>query len=72
MDNYIRCYENAVTNELCDNTVTKFESSYFEEHERHDLKTNHSFLSNKFTKKWLWNGEISYLKDVFETVYQDI
>ena len=33
MDNYIKCYENAVTDEFCDNTITKFESSYIEHEE---------------------------------------
>ena len=33
MDNYIKCYENAVTDEFCDLVITKFESQYFEHEE---------------------------------------
>ena len=64
MDNYIRCCENAVTNEFCDETVTKFESSYTE-HE--DWPVDKPFFTQiNLQKSGLWNYEISYLKDIFE------
>ena len=28
MDNYIKCYDNVVTDEFCENAVTKFEGDY--------------------------------------------
>ena len=64
MDNYIKCYENAVTNEFCDDTITKFESSYTE-HEEWPVDKPF-FTQINLQKSGLWNGEISYLKDVFE------
>ena len=64
MDNYIRCYENAVTDEFCDNTITKFESSYTLNTKR--KKDKPFFTQINLQKSGMWNGEISYLKDVFE------
>ena len=64
MDNYIKCYENAVTNEFCDDTITKFESSYTE-HEEWPVDKPF-FTQINLQKNGMWNSEISYLKDVFE------
>ena len=41
MDNFIRVYQNAFSNELCDRLISKFESTELEERERHDLGEMH-------------------------------
>ncbi len=41
MDNFIRVYENAFSNELCDRLISKFESTELEERERHDMGEMH-------------------------------
>ena len=64
MDNYIRCYENAVTNEFCDLLTTKFESQYFEHEEW--PKDKPFFTQTNLQKSGLWGDEVSHLKDVFE------
>ena len=46
MDNYIKCYENAFSDEFCDNTITKFESSYTE----HEEREKHSLLKSIYKK----------------------
>ena len=41
MDNFIRVYQNAFSNELCDRLISKFESTELEERERHDFGEMH-------------------------------
>ena len=64
MDNYIRCYENAITNEFCDLLITKFESQYFEHEEW--PKDKPFFSQVNIQRSGLWNEEVSHLKDIFE------
>ena len=64
MDNYIRCYENAVTDDFCDLLTTKFESQYFEHEEW--PKDKPFFTQTNLQKSGLWGDEVSHLKDVFE------
>ena len=41
MDNYIRVYENAFSDELCDRLINKFESTPEGDRERHDMGEMH-------------------------------
>ena len=41
MDNFIRVYQNAFSDELCDRLISKLESTELEERERHDLGEMH-------------------------------
>ena len=68
MDNYIRCYENAVTDEFCDLIVTKFESQYFEHEEW--PKEKPFFTQTNLQKSGLWNNEVSHLKDTVPTMHR--
>ena len=52
MDNFIRVYQNAFSNELCDRLISKFESTELKKETRHDLGEMH-FSQVNFTKKWL-------------------
>ena len=41
MDNFIRVYENAFSNELCDRLINKFEYTPDSNKERHDMGEIH-------------------------------
>ena len=59
MDNYIRCYENAVTDDFCDLLTTKFESQYFEHEEWPKDKADLINGQHYFTK----DGKLKLVKD---------
>ena len=64
MDNYIKCYDNVVTDEFCENAVTKFEGDYTQ-HEQWP-KDNIFFTQINLQKSGMWDEEQTHLKKVFE------
>ena len=64
MDNYIKCYDNVVTDEFCDDIVSKFESDYTQ-HEQWPIN-NPFFTQINLQKSGIWESEQSELKEVFE------
>ena len=50
MDNFIRVYQNAFSDELCDRLISKFESTELER-ERHDMQEMH-FSQVNFRVGW--------------------
>ena len=64
MDNYIKCYDNVVTDEFCDDIVSKFENDYTQ-HEQWPIN-NPFFTQINLQKSGIWESEQSELKEVFE------
>jgi len=64
MDNYIKCYDNVVTDEFSDDIVSKFESDYTQ-HEQWPIN-NPFFTQINLQKSGIWESEQSELKEVFE------
>ena len=63
MDNFIRVYQNAFINRLCDRLLSKFESTELEERERHDMGEMHfSQVNFKFNG---WKQEQEELVHIF-------
>ena len=51
MDNFIRVYQNAFSDEVCDRLISKFESTELEERERHEWER---CISLKSILEGLW------------------
>ena len=63
MDNYIRCYDNAVTDEFSDMCVLKFENDYIAHEQWPEDKP--FFTQINLGKSGMWGDENTYLTDVF-------
>ena len=63
MDNYIKCYDNAVTDEFCDMCVLKFENDYIAHEQWPEDKP--FFTQINLGKSGMWGDENTYLTDVF-------
>lgn len=63
MDNYIRCYDNAVTSEFSDMCVLKFENDYIAHEQWPEDKP--FFTQINLGKSGMWGDENTYLTDVF-------
>ena len=66
MDNYIRKYDNVVTDEFCDGLIEKFES-----HPEHQEKLSQGLMSLTHLEMMrpdtqVWNKDIMYLVDIFK------
>ena len=64
MDNYIKCYDHVVTDEFCDDIVSKFENDYTQ-HEQWPT-SNPFFTQINLQKSGIWESEQSELKEAFE------
>ena len=63
MDNFIRVYENAFSNELCDRLINKFESTPDSNKERHDMGEMH--FSQVNFRACGWKQEQDELVNIF-------
>ena len=63
MDNFIRVYQNAFSDELCDRLISKFESTELEERERHDFGEMH--FSQVNFRACGWKQEQDELVNIF-------
>ena len=63
MDNFIRVYQNAFSNELCDRLISKFESTELEDRERHDMGEMH--FSQVNFRACGWKQEQDELVNIF-------
>ena len=64
MENYIRCYDNVVPDNFCDDMIKQFELSA-EHHERHH-QGEMSFSQLHLLAHDEWKTEVAYLIDVFK------
>ena len=64
MENYIRCYDNVVSDEFCDNMIHQFESlpEQYEKHSQGEM----SFTQIHLLAHEEWKTEVAYLVDVFK------
>ena len=63
MDNYIKCYDNAVTDEFCDMCVLKFENDYIAHEQWPEDKP--FFTQINLGKSGMWGDENTYLTAIF-------
>ena len=64
MENYIRCYDNVVSDEFCDNMIHQFESlpEQYEKHSQGEM----SFTQIHLLAYKEWETEVTYLIDVYK------
>jgi len=64
MENYIRRYDNVVSDQFCDNMIEQFESSP-EQYEKHN-QGEMSFTQIHLVSNELWRTKVFYIIDVFK------
>ena len=68
MENYIRCYDNVVPDNFCDDMIKQFELSV-EHHDRHS-QGEMSFALLHLMAHDEWKTEVAYLIDVFKESFK--
>ena len=64
MENYIRCYDNVVSDSFCDSLIQQFESlpQQYEKHSQGEM----SFTQIHLLAHEEWKTEVSYLIDIYK------